>query len=343
MKLVCAPALLALSGAATPSIAPLPNSFGIGRDLLLERIGPERREQRAAARQDAEQRAEGRAAQDRHHDALEVFAARHQAGDLRHGDFAVHRIAEIGDDLADAEHAHGQDDEVQPVAEFRNVEAVARHAGIDVRTDEAEQEAEQDHAERMQQRAVRQHDGGDEAEHHQREIFGRPEFQGNAGERRCEQHDDQGRDRAGEERADGGGGERRARTALTRHLVAVERGDDGRTLARQVDEDRRGRAAILRAVIDAGEHDERGFGRQAEGQRQEHGDGGDGSEARQHADGRAEQDAEEAVEQVDRAERGVDAQQKVGEQIGHALSLRTRCRARAGERRGPSRTRPRRT
>ena len=51
--------------------------------------------------------------------------------------------------------------------------------------------------------------------------------------------------------------ERRAGAALLRHLVAVERGDDRGHLARDVHQDRRGRAAVLRAVVDAGEHDER--------------------------------------------------------------------------------------
>ena len=64
MNDVCAPALLADSGAATPSTAPLPNSPG-ARDLLLQRIGGERRQHRAAAGQDAEERAEQRAAQRR--------------------------------------------------------------------------------------------------------------------------------------------------------------------------------------------------------------------------------------------------------------------------------------
>ena len=114
-----------------------------------------------------------------------------------------------------------------------------------------------DHGERMQQRAVRQHDRGDKPEHHQREILGRAELQRDFGERRGEQRDQQRADGAGEERADRRGGQRRAGPALPRHLVAVERGDDGGRFARQVDEDRRGRAAVLRAVVDAGQHDQR--------------------------------------------------------------------------------------
>ena len=51
--------------------------------------------------------------------------------------------------------------------------------------------------------------------------------------------------------------ERDAGAALSRHLIAVDRGDGRRGLAGHVDENGGGRAAILSAVIDAGEHDER--------------------------------------------------------------------------------------
>ena len=82
--------------------------------------------------------------------------------------------------------------------------------------------------------------------------------------------------------------------------MAVERSDHRGRLARNIDQDRRGRAAILRAVIDAGEHDQRADRRQAEGDRQQHRDGGDGADARQHADQRADQSADQAQQKVDR-------------------------------------------
>ena len=56
MNEVCAAALLAASGPATPSIAPLPKRSGVARHLLLERVGRKGREHRAAAGQDAERR-----------------------------------------------------------------------------------------------------------------------------------------------------------------------------------------------------------------------------------------------------------------------------------------------
>ena len=65
MNEVCAPALLAASGAATPSIAPLPNCAAVRREPLLQRVGGEAGQHRPAARQDAQDRAQAGAAQHR--------------------------------------------------------------------------------------------------------------------------------------------------------------------------------------------------------------------------------------------------------------------------------------
>ncbi len=88
------------------------------------------------------------------------------------------------------------------------------------------------------------------------------------------------------------------RAPLTGHLVAVERRDDGRRLAGNVDEDGRRRAAVLRAVVDAGKHDEGADRVEAEGDRQQHRDRGDRADARQDADQRADDAADEAEADV---------------------------------------------
>ena len=111
MNEVCAPALLADSGPATPRMAPLPNGTSPGRaaSLLLERVGRERRQQRAAAGQDAEHRAERGAAQHRGPGMrLKSSLVGNRPFTLLGEDLAVlGRLAEVGDDLAEAEHAHG--------------------------------------------------------------------------------------------------------------------------------------------------------------------------------------------------------------------------------------------
>src|SRR6476660_8146017 len=81
MKDVWAAALLADSGPATPSMAPLPNS--------------------------AEHRAQHRAAHDRRHHALGVVHGGEHAGDLVGEHFAVFLLLQVGHHFGKAEHAHG--------------------------------------------------------------------------------------------------------------------------------------------------------------------------------------------------------------------------------------------
>ena len=168
----------------------------------------------------------------------------------------------------------------------------------------------------------------------------RTELERDLGERRAEQRDQQRADGAGEERADGGDRQRRSGAALPRHLVAVDAGDDRGGLARQVDQDGGGRAAVLRAVIDAGQHDQRADRREVVGDRQQHGDGAERPDARQHADQRADRHAEQAVEQVLQRERDAEAEDQVVEEIHGGFSRSRRSADRAG--RAPTRTpRPR--
>ena len=217
---------------------------------------------------------------------------------------------------------------------------------------EPQQQAQHDHRDRLDERAVREHHRGDEAQHHQREVVGGAELQRELGERRREARDEHGRDAAGEERAERRDAERLARLALARHLVAVEAGHHRGDLPGQVHQDRRGRAAVLRAVVDAGQHDERGHRRQHEGRRQQHRDGRDRADAGQHADQRAEEHADEAVEDVVPVQGDAEAQHQVVEEFHGCLLRRgrsrwttaaTRCRGTAGSAAsGPSRTRARR-
>jgi hypothetical protein len=266
---------------------PLPKgtSIGAAAHLLLHRVGGERRQHRAATGQHTQQRAQRGAAQHRREGILEVLLGRPQAVHVLGEDLAVlGRAAQVGGDLGEAEDAHRDRDEVDAVGQLGNVEAVTRHAGDDVGVDLTEQQAEDDHAQRLDQRARRQHHGADQAQHHQAEVFGRAELERQLGQRRREGRDDQRAHAAGEERSQPGRGQRRPGSALACHRVAVDRGDHRRGLARQVDQDRGGRAAVLRTVVDAGQHDQRRRGIQRVDRRQQHRDRGGRPETRQHAD-----------------------------------------------------------
>ena len=206
-------------------------------------------------------------------------------------------VLEVAQDLRDAEDAHRDRDEIDSGVELAEAEGEARRAGIEILPDHPEQKPEHDHRQRLQDRAVRERDRGDEAEHDQREIFRRPELQGRPRQRRRKEHQHQRGDCPGEEGAERGCGERRTGPPLPRHLVAVDRSDRRRGLPREVDQDRGGRAAVLRAVIDAGEHDERRHRLEPEGDRKQHRDRRGRADPRQHADHRAEKDPDEAPEQ----------------------------------------------
>jgi len=163
----------------------------------------------------------------------------------------------------------------------------------------------------VQKRPARQDNGGNEAEHHQGEILGRSELQRDAGKRRREEDDDERRDRAGDERADRRRGEGATCLALACHLIAVQRRHDGRGLAGEIDKDRGRRAAVLRTVVDASQHDQRGFRRQPERDRQQHCDRRNRAETGQHADGSAEENTDEAVEKIDRRESGLETDPQI--------------------------------
>ncbi len=111
-------------------------------------------------------------------------------------------VLQVADDLAEAEHAHGDDDEADAVGQLRHIEREALGAGVHVGADQAQEEAEHDHADRVEQRALRQHDRRDQAEDHEREVLGRPELERERGERRANGGDQERGDGAGEERAD---------------------------------------------------------------------------------------------------------------------------------------------
>ena len=166
-----------------------------------------------------------------------------------------------------------------------------------------------------------EHRRRDQAEHHQRKVLRRAELQRDFGERRRKQRDDHRGDASGEERADRRDAERGPRPALSGHLVAIEAGHDRRGLARNVDQNSGGRAAVLRAVIDPGKHDQRGSRVERESDRQQHGDGGHRPDAGQHADQRAEQTAHQTVENILEGECDLEADGEIVKEF-HRLTPR---------------------
>ena len=171
----------------------------------------------------------------------------------------------------------------------------------------------------------------DEGEHHQREVVGRPEDEGQLGDGRRREREHERGERAGDERADRRGRERgrapRPRRAmrLPSSAVMIAPLSPGR-----VQQDRRGRAAVHRAVEDAGEHDE-GAGRvHLHRHREEQRDRERRADAGQDADRRPEDRADERPEEVQRLERHGEAVGELGQRVHGVRSRAAGSRARRG-------------
>ena len=172
-------------------------------------------------------------------------------------------------ELGDAEQAERERDQFDAVVELGHAERVALRAGLEVGADRAEEQAQHGHRHAFDRRAARQRRAGEQAEQHQRADFGRAELQRRPHqERRQEDHFGDapgGADERGEHRE----AERDAAAALLGHREAVEAGHRMRWMAWQIEQDRADRAAILRAVHHAAEHQDGGDRLHAEGQRQQ--------------------------------------------------------------------------
>ncbi|KAG0772879.1 hypothetical protein G6F22_015362 [Rhizopus arrhizus] len=91
--------------------------------------------------------------------------------------------------------------------------------------------------------------------------------------------------------------------AVARQRIAVQAGYGVRRGTRQVQHDGGDAAAILRAVVDAGQHDQRRGRRHGVRQRQQDGNGGQHAHARQYADQVAHEHAKHGPHQVVQRER----------------------------------------
>ncbi|MNI26530.1 hypothetical protein D3C73_802320 [compost metagenome] len=286
----------------------LAEAFRILRDLLFQRVGRERRQHRATARQDTQGRTQGRTAQHGGSGFLEFLHVRVQRADLVGDVDAVFLLLQVGHDFGEAEHAHGHDGEVDTVLQFGNAEVVAGNARVDVGADHAQQQTQDDHRDCLGQRARSQHHGADQAQAHQREVLGGAELERHLSQRGSKRSQQQGRHATGKERAQRGDGQRGARTAIAGHLVTVQHGHHRGRFPWQRHKNRRGRTAVLRTVIDAGQHDQACNRGQHIRDRQQHRDGRDRADARQHANQRTQDAAQQCVGQVLGRERHREAQ-----------------------------------
>ena len=297
-------------------MAPRPNSSGMPRHLLLHRVGEERGDGRARAGQDADEEAQHGAARDRPPAPRPVGRAQHDVAETVAGleDALVGRLLGPRQHLAHAEEPDGHGQEVHAVEHLRDPAGVARVPRDDVDAGHGQHEAEH-HADVALDRVLAGEPGhGGEAEQHEGKGLGRAEGERPPGEGGRHQHEEDGPERPRDEGPDGGHAEGGAGPALEGHLVAVDAGDDRGRLAGRVDEHGGDRPAVLRAVVDAGQHDHaRGRGHpEGEGQEQRH--PRHRPDPGQRADEGAHGHAEQRHEQVERGEGDREAQDQVVEE-----------------------------
>jgi hypothetical protein len=272
MKLVRAAASSAAAWPATPFDAAGADLVLVLADLLVDGVGRELGDHRAAAGQDAQEGADHAAAQGAGDDALELRPGRHQL------DLAVERRAlvaavQVLGDLGDAEAAQRDADQADAVGQEGQVHGEALHAAVDVGADLAEQHADQAHRHAVEQAAGGDEAHADEADQHQGAVVGRPEQEGHLAQRGRQEGEHDDGHRAADEARDARGEQGQPGLALERHLVAVDAGHDAAGV-RDLHRDGADAVAVLGAVVDAGQHDERAAGGNGIRQRQQDADGG---------------------------------------------------------------------
>ena len=272
---------------------------------------------RAIARQDAQNGTCERPAQDREIGGAEVRFCRPEPANRGTHDIARLRIFQITDDFGEAENAHRQHGEIDAVRQILDAERHALLTCFKVGADSGEHEAQKDHADRLQDRATRQHDCEHEAHDHQREIFRGAKQLRELGQRLAEGGNEERCNSAREKRAHRRNAERHAGAALLGHLVTIEHSHDRRRLAGDIDENGRRRSTVLRAVINASEHDQGARRIEAEGDRQQHRDGRDRTNARQHADERADHTADKTKENIVQRQCNAETKREITEKGFH--------------------------
>ena len=267
------------------------------RKPLFHAVGKETGDDVRRARHDADDEAHDRAARDRHGGLPPLFAVRQKLAQLGRMHLGGDGLARCRENFAKPEQAHRDRHDADAVAQFLDVEGIAEMAGHHVDADTAQQQADTGHQQRARERCRRHVGEEHEAEHEKGGVFRRAESQSEGPERRRNQGEHDHAEGAGDERAHRGDTKGRAATSLLRHGVTVDAGHHRGGFARDPHQDGGGRAAVLRAVIDAGEHDDGLGGVEAEGDRQKNADARKRTDAGQHADQGADHAAEKGVEQ----------------------------------------------
>ena len=279
-----------------PLDAPSADLVPVFAEFLVSCIGCELGNRGAATGQDAQNRANHTAAQGAGNDALELGPGRHELDFPVEGGKHVF-VVEVFHHLGNAEASQGDTDQANSILQKDQVHGVARHAAVHVGTDHSKQDADHGHGQAIEQAATADKTHAEKTQQHEGTVVGRPEQEPDLPKcwRHRRQHNN-GHGAANKAR-NARGEQRQSCFTFECHLVAIDAGDDAAGV-RNLHGDGAHAIAVLRPVVNSGQHDERATSGKGIGQGQQQADGGQRAQSRQQPDQRADRAADGAVKNV---------------------------------------------
>ena len=171
-----AAALLAVSGPATPAMAPFPNSSGCFGKLFLYRIRKKGGHNCASSGQYAAEKSNERTSRDRSCRLLPVLAVREDVLYLCLQNASRNETLKTGKDFGDTEKTHGHRYKSHAVEERGKAKVETGHPGNGVHTHGSQDKAEEYHQNCVENRSPRQIGQYGHTEKHEGEKLRRTEF-----------------------------------------------------------------------------------------------------------------------------------------------------------------------
>ena len=199
---------------------------------------------------------------------------------LRDGGARDQEVAQFGQ----REHAEQDRRQRQPVPQIEAVEGPAQRAGLRIRADHRDHDAEAPGRDAAQRRVAGQHRHHRYAEHREGEKLRRPEIEHHRAQDRDRDREQRRAEDPAHERRHVGGAERAPRLAPLRHGIAVEHGRGRGRASRHAEQDRRDRIAGRGGGAEAEQQRERRVRIHGEGERQQHRGAGEPADARHDAE-----------------------------------------------------------
>ncbi len=214
------------------------------------------------------------------------------------------RLRDQVDQHGNAEQADQGGDDLDTAEHGLRAEGQAYVAGNLGDPDAGQKQAERAAGDTLDQAAFGQ--GGDQGktEDGEPEVFNGAEGERHLGQWRGQGHQGHGADQAADDAGQAGDGDGVVAVAFFGERIAVESGRDGGRCARCVEKDRRIGAAVDGARVDRAHEDQGRRGRHGEGERHQHSHRHGCGQARNGADHRAGDNAEQGESQIERRQRG---------------------------------------